>query len=602
MHVIKLWSAALSLFMLLTFLPLGEAARPSHTSGYYESYTIEYDVGTDKGLDVLETLVYVNNSSLSIGLTITKRIPNTQLENLSVRDSSGDISFQTSVQESYTEVTFETTITGGQHYTYYVSYTALGMVQGTGPEYRASLGGFSAGETYDNYTVIVRGPPGTYPFLSDPQADVTYDPPTFTYSTSLQAGDSFEGLVVRFYNQPAFYTLRLGYSFTNQGSSNTTGLTLDTILFNSDVPWQTSALFSSSNPVKTMYVDNDNNWHGVFDVGNVQPGETETLWADLVYEIPVYDPKIDAGDVGEISDVPSSLADYLKPDDRWDSDNTAIQQAASSALQGETNVYLASEKISQYVVDLLDYQVQSDRQGSLWALVNRQGDCSEYTDLSIAMARAAGIPARALYGWGYYDNENLRGHAWLEFYFPGEGWQPADPTWREASGDYFSKLDPIHLTRTIRGLTSSESGASIVYYGQQPQFSEDENIQTTSSSDVAQLYVSAALQGVTLAENLLAENENAILVAKLQHAQDELSLAQSSADDDQKLLHAKNSIENSAEVIMVLGKPPSTRQTLDLELIFYAMVAVTVAATVAGVAYVVWSKTRHVRRTGRRSH
>jgi transglutaminase-like putative cysteine protease len=603
MHVIKLWSAALSLFMLLTFLPLGEAARPSHTSGYYESYTIEYEIEADKSLNVSETLVYVNSSLGGIKVTITKRIPNTQLENMSVRDSSGDLSFQTSVQDNHTVVIFETAlIPGGQHYTYYVSYAALGAVQGTGPEYRASLGGFSAGEAYDNYTVIVRGPPGTYPFLSDPQADATYDPPTFTYSTSLQAGDSFGGLAVRFYTQPAFYMLRLEYSFANQGLSSTTGLTLDTILFNSDIPWQTSALFSSSTPVKTMYVDNENNWHGVFDVGNIQPGETETLWADLIYEISVYDPRIESGDVGGISDVPSSLDGYLKPDDKWDSNDTAVQQAASLALQGETNVYLAAEKISQYVVALLDYSVQGDRQGSLWALTNRQGDCSEYTDLSIAMARAAGIPARAVYGWGYYENENLRGHAWLEFYFPGEGWQPADPTWRETSGDYFSKLDPIHLTRTIRGLTSSESGANIVYYGQQPQFSEEENIQTTNSSDATQLYISAALQGATLAENLLAENENATLMVKLQQAQSELSLAQSSTDDNQKILHAKNSIENSAAVIMVLGKPPSTPQIFDLELIFYAMIAVVVVATVAGVAYALWRRTHPIRRTSRRSH
>jgi len=600
MHA-KLWATALSFLLLWALLPLGEGA---HTSGYYELYKIEYEIGDNRSLKVLETFTFVNTSALSVMISITKRIPSTGVENLSVRDGAGEISSHTTPEENYTSVTFQTAwISSDQHYTYYISYTASGMVSGTGSEYVARLAGLSTGDyRYDNYSVVVRGPPGTYPFLSDPEVDVTYDSPTFTYSTSLQLGENFGGLLVRFYSQPVFYKLRLNYSFTNPGASSTTGLTLDTVLFNSDIPWQSSAMFSSSQPIETMYVDNENNWHGVFEIDQILSGEVKTLWVDLIYDVSVYDPKINSGDVGRISDVPSPLSGYLKHDDRWDSDNAAIQQAASSALQGEKNVYLAAEKISQYVVDWLDYQVQDDRQGSLWALTNREGDCSEYTDLSIAMARASGIPARALYGWGYYENENLRAHAWLEYYFPNEGWQPADPTWRETSGDYFSKLDPIHMTRNIRGLASSESGANIIYYGQQPQFSEDETVIATSSSEAAQLYISAALRSINLAENLLKNSENVVLEASVQHAKSELLLAQSAADDNQKMLYAKNSIADSGAVIRALGEAPTTSSLLNLDLIFYALIAVVLAAIVAGVAYGAWKMAHSGKKRGRRFH
>ena len=75
-----------------------------------------------------------------------------------------------------------------------------------------------------------------------------------------------------------------------------------------------------------------------------------------------------------------------------------IQQRAIGVVVGQPNVYLAAKQILESVVESLDYQVQISRQGALWALQNGVGDCSEYTDLAIALARAAGIPARAMYG------------------------------------------------------------------------------------------------------------------------------------------------------------------------------------------------------------
>jgi hypothetical protein len=142
----------------------------------------------------------------------------------------------------------------------------------------------------------------------------------------------------------------------------------------------------------------------------------------------------------------------------------------------------------------------------------------------------------------------------------------------------------------------------MIYYGPQPQFDENETITVTSSSEAAQFYISAALRSIDLAENLMGNNENTALKVSLQQAISELSLAQSSADEDQKMLHAKNSIENSGAVIKVLGKPPSTRSLLDLDLIFYAVVALAVAATVAGVAYAVWKRAHPDRRSSRRFH
>jgi hypothetical protein len=90
-----------------------------------------------------------------------------------------------------------------------------------------------------------------------------------------------------------------------------------------------------------------------------------------------------------------------------------------------------------------------------------------YTDLFIAMSRAAGIPARELNGYAYTADNVLRPisiefrgtdvlHSWPEFYDPYFGWVAIDPTWGSTTNglDYFSKLDTNHFVFAIKGLSS----------------------------------------------------------------------------------------------------------------------------------------------------
>lgn len=67
--------------------------------------------------------------------------------------------------------------------------------------------------------------------------------------------------------------------------------------------------------------------------------------------------------------------------------------------------------------------------GALYALIHRQGDCTEYMDLFAALCRARQIPVRRLVGYHQKSGAQLKPgslHNWCEFYHEGV-WHLADP-------------------------------------------------------------------------------------------------------------------------------------------------------------------------------
>lgn len=77
------------------------------------------------------------------------------------------------------------------------------------------------------------------------------------------------------------------------------------------------------------------------------------------------------------------------------------------------------------------------------------GYCDYYATSMVVLARAVGVPARAVVGYvgGQYDQENdnyqvteADAHTWVEIYFSGFGWVPFEPT---AARNLIDDQDPI---------------------------------------------------------------------------------------------------------------------------------------------------------------
>ncbi len=220
-----------------------------------------------------------------------------------------------------------------------------------------------------------------------------------------------------------------------------------------DTAYQTVAIKSLDPKPKTVIRDEDGNWLAKYQLA---PGAKQTVEAKLHIDIQLK-PKV--GYEENIQDI----SVYLEPQKYWETQKTEIKDLAKK--------YTTPRQIYNYVVSALvyDYSRINEtpiRKGAAMALSTPKNSvCMEFTDLFIAIARAAGIPSREAVGYANTNNSKLRPlslvadvlHAWPE-YFDSEKnlWTPVDPTWGNTTGgvNYFDKMDFNHIVFAYHGKTS----------------------------------------------------------------------------------------------------------------------------------------------------
>lgn len=210
------------------------------------------------------------------------------------------------------------------------------------------------------------------------------------------------------------------------------------------------------------------------------------------------DNSVNFRDSGSISDIPQSIVDTNTKDAIfWEVDSEDIQKTKNEVVGSETNVYKVVESLYKYVVSQIDYsQVKkfgiNERQGALSTLRGGAAVCMEYSDLFIALVRAAGIPARAAFGSGYSSLEdsdssrNAINHQWAEVYIPSlESWIAVDTTWGE-NGDLIIGGDLNHFYSHVASVDpETPSTTQAVFYGQTNNLVDREmSVSTTAKTSV----------------------------------------------------------------------------------------------------------------------
>jgi hypothetical protein len=141
------------------------------------------------------------------------------------------------------------------------------------------------------------------------------------------------------------------------------------------------------------------------------------------------------------------------PEQDRQSQDPAIARLAGEVTRGSRYVHEATHAILSWLADNLTFdtsiKVPSD---AVSALKYKKAYCVGYSNLAVALLRAAGIPARVAHGylppgyewgfskeyWGVKVNDGGY-HAYLEIYYPDTGWAFSDA---EHSHNF---VDPFHI-------------------------------------------------------------------------------------------------------------------------------------------------------------
>lgn len=171
-----------------------------------------------------------------------------------------------------------------------------------------------------------------------------------------------------------------------------------------------------------------------------------------------------------ITTIDASAEQYLLPSGNIDFQDPAIIEKASELSQGQTDLNQVVFRLFTWVADNIEYRrtdfTKGTAQSASWVMENGYGVCDEITNLFIAFARSMGIPARYISGIAYTNVDGLdtwEPHAWAELYFPGYGWIPFDPTYRE-----YGYVDPTHVV-LMYGIDSNQSTGTAKWIGRDAQ-------------------------------------------------------------------------------------------------------------------------------------
>lgn len=132
---------------------------------------------------------------------------------------------------------------------------------------------------------------------------------------------------------------------------------------------------------------------------------------------------------------------YLKCEEKIESDDVELITLAQKLTKDCNNLWEASCKISTWVTE--NIKGGSILDGSAKETYSqRSGICGAQSRLMAALCRAAGIPARVVWGCMYTPemNGSFGHHAWNELFMGEDGWIPVDVTIHES--DY---VDSGHI-------------------------------------------------------------------------------------------------------------------------------------------------------------
>ncbi len=126
----------------------------------------------------------------------------------------------------------------------------------------------------------------------------------------------------------------------------------------------------------------------------------------------------------------TDILQYLNSEPNIQSDDPEIEALAEGLVQGSESAMDATVKILNWVRYHIEYTCSKDLMkcervlfiDAKRTLTYKKGNCVNFANLSIALLRAVGIPAKMSHGYvADSDYESAAAHAWISVYLPEKG-------------------------------------------------------------------------------------------------------------------------------------------------------------------------------------
>jgi transglutaminase-like putative cysteine protease len=455
----------LSLFLAIFTVAPGAQAADDNFSSRYE---VQYQLFSSGTAEVRQTVTITNLTSRYYVSSYSFTIGNQSIKDIKAWDPTGSLTPKVKRREDETLISlnFRARVLGvGKKLTFGISYKFPALAEKNGLVWNLNLLKITGLEDIKSYRLKLSVPKDFGKLLYSHPAPKSTSTGSRYRLFSYTKEELSQGPPRLAFGSEQLYHLKLTYYLENPSL----GVAYTEIAFPADIVRAQQVILDEVSPLpSSIRVDADGNYLARYDLGPLE--KKEVHWQGFIalfYQKRKFTSK-------KMAALPKDLVSlYTQSQDYWEVDDPLISSKADQLLKEKTSAAANARRIFDFVVKSLSYdytktlETEFERLGAKTALSKKGAVvCTEYTDLFIALARAAGFPAREINGFAYTANESERPlslgleesdvlHAWPEIYLPDNGWIMVDPTWSSTSGsDYFSVFDLFHISFVRKGLSS----------------------------------------------------------------------------------------------------------------------------------------------------
>lgn len=506
MFIKKLFSIAAALLLVAFVFP-----TPAHASSknFVTDYAVTYTIGEDGVTHAVVNVIMTNTTTQYYATSYRMQLGLDDITNLKATDPDGPLSpvLRQDKDGYYIDLKFNTKSVGlNKKMPFSVAFDTSSIARGYGKIWEINIPGIANPDEFPTFNVAIKTPAS----FGKPTYIKPHEQKNSLSFTKEELGKS--GVSIAF-GERQFYAFHLTYHVKNPNLY----AIKKTIAIPASTNYQDVYIRAMNPAPENVYVDRDGNWIAEYPMQSAQKMD---VVVNGKAEVRLYP--------NEQIAPQADLLSYLTEKPYWEVKDPQIEKLAKKLK--------TPEAIYNYVVSTLKYDFSrvtdgKERLGAVKALQNKNSAvCREFTDLFIAISRAAGIPAREVNGFAYTDNSRQKPvalvknilHAWPEYYDTDKKtWIMVDPTWGSATGgiDYFSLFDLDHLSFVIKG-TDSSSPVPAGDYTLEGETSTkdvvvgftDDNFDNESEAEVTAEMPDSVMAGLPLQGSVTIRNIGGVLI------------------------------------------------------------------------------------------